>query len=106
MASAHMPEEFFDTLARHLPPEQPVGPEGGRSRVGHRTVVRALWFALTTGVRREDVPAELGCSGRTAHRRLREWEEAGICDRLHADLLRLLKRADKLDTDAAIIDGV
>ena len=38
--------------------------------------------------------------------RLRAWEETGIWDRLHADLLRLLKRAGKLDTDTAIIDGV
>jgi hypothetical protein len=52
------------------------------------------------------VPPELGCSGRTAHRRLRAWEEAGIWDRLKADLLGLLKRAGKLDLDTVIIDGV
>ena len=106
MANARMPEEFFDILAHHLPPKQPVGPRGGRPRVGHRCVVRVIWFVLATGARWEDVPAELGCSGRTAHRRLRAWEEAGVWGRLHADLLRLLKRAGKLDTDTAIIDGV
>src|SRR3954465_8824627 len=97
MASAHMLEVFFDALARHLPPEPPVGPKGGQPRVGHRVVVRVIWFVLTTGARWEDVPEELGCSGRTAHCRLRAWEEAGIWDRLHADLLAALKRADKLD---------
>ena len=96
MATAHMPDEFFDAVAHHLPPERPVGPMGGRPRVGHRVVVRVIWFVLTTGARWEDVPAELGCSGRTAHRRLRVWEEAGIWDRLHADLLRLLKKEGKL----------
>ena len=106
MATAHMPEEFFDAVAHHLPPEQPVGPKGGRPRVGHRTVIRVIWFVLATGCRWEDVPPELGCSGRTAHRRLRAWEEAGIWDRLHADLLRLLKRAGKLDPDLVIVDGV
>ena len=106
MASACMPEEFFGTLAHHLPPEQPVGPKGGRPRVGHHAVIRVIWFVLTTGARWEDVPAELGCSGRTAHRRLRAWEEAGIWDRLHADLLAALKRAGKLDLDTVIIDGV
>jgi transposase len=65
-----------------------------------------LWFVLATGARWEDVPEELGCSGRTAHRRLRAWEEAGIWDRLHADLLSALKRAGKLDLDTVIIDGV
>jgi len=106
MATAQMPAEFFDSLAHHLPPEQPVGPRGGRPRVGHFHVVRVLWFVLTTGARWEDVPSELGCSGRTAHRRLRGWEEAGIWDRFHADLLSLLKRAGKLDLKTVIIDGV
>ena len=106
MASAHMPDEFFDTVAHHLPPEQPIGPEGGRPRIGHRVVVRVIWFILTTGARWEDVPEELGCSGRTAHRRLRAWEEAGVWDRLHADLLGLLKRSGKLDLDTVIVDGV
>jgi hypothetical protein len=27
MATAHMPDEFFDAVAHHLPPEQPVGPK-------------------------------------------------------------------------------
>ena len=26
MATAHMPDEFFDAVAHHLPPEQPIGP--------------------------------------------------------------------------------
>jgi transposase len=106
MASARVPDEFFDTIAHHLPPEQPVGPKGGRPRIGHRVVVRVIWLVLTTGARWEDVPEELGCSGRTAHRRLRAWEEAGVWDRPHADLLGLLKRAGKLDLDTVIVDGV
>ncbi len=106
MAAAQMPDEFFELVAHHLPPEQPVGLKGGRPRVAHRVVVRVIWFVLATGNRWEDVPPELGCSGRTAHRRLRAWEEVGIWDRLHADLLRLLRQADKLDTDLVVVDSV
>ena len=106
MATAHMPDNFYDLVQHHLPPEQPVGPAGGRPRVAHRVVVRVLWFVLATGNRWADVPNELGCSGRTAHRRLRDWEEAGVWDRLHADLLRLLRAADKLDPETAIVDSV
>jgi transposase len=106
MAAARMPDEFYDVVAHHLPPEQPVGPKGGRPRVCHRTALRVIWFVLATGNRWEDVPQELGCSGRTAHRRLRDWEEAGVWDRLHADLLRLLKKAGKLDEGTVIVDGV
>ena len=51
MASADMPEEFFDIVAHHLPPELPVGPKGGRPRDRHRVVVRVIWFVLTTGAR-------------------------------------------------------
>src|SRR6476646_5361522 len=106
MADAFMPEEFFETVDHHLPAEQPVGPQGGRHRISHRGVVRVIRFVLTTGARWEDVPSEMGCSGRTAHRRLRAWEEAGIWDRLHADLLGLLRAVDKLDPDVVIVDGV
>jgi len=52
------------------------------------------------------VSSGAAASGRTAHRRLRAWEEAGIWDRLHADLLRLLRQAGKLDADLVVIDGV
>ena len=106
MAQARMPEAFFKLAAHHLPPEQPVGREGGRPCLDHRVVLKVLWFVLTTGCRWEDVPPELGCSGMTAHRCLRRWEEMGVWDRLHVDLLRLLRRADKLDPDLVIIDAV
>jgi len=106
VAIARMPDEFYDLVAHHLPPEQPVGALGGRPRVRHRVALRVIWFVLATGDRWDDVPHELGCSGRTAHRRLRAWEEAGIWDRLHAALLRLLKKAGKLDPGTVIIDGV
>ena len=43
MADSHMPRDS-STVAHHLPPEQPVGPQGGRPRVGHRVVVRGDLF--------------------------------------------------------------
>ena len=106
MASARMPDEFFCELEPHLPPEQPVGPRGGRPRILHRVVMKVIWFVLTTGCRWEDVPKEMGCSGRTAHRRLRQWEEMGVWDRLHVHLLKLLRKAGQLDTEVTIVDSV
>lgn len=106
MADARLPDDVYDLVSHHLPPEQPVGPKGGRPRIGHRVALKVICFVLVSGCRWEDVPAEMGCSGRTAHRRLRAWEELGIWDRLHADLLRLLRQADKLDPDVVIVDGV
>jgi len=101
-----MPDAFFDVAAHHLPPEQPVGPDGGRPPVRHRAVMNVLWFVLATGCRWEDVPPELGCSGMSAHRCLRRWEEQSVWDRLHVDLLRLLRQAGKLDPDLVIVDAV
>jgi transposase len=106
MSKARMPEEFFDELKPHLPPEQPVGPRGGRPRVRHHAVMRVLWYVLATGCRWEDAPRELGCSGRTAHRRLQEWKEVGVWDRLHVHLLELLRRSGGLEHETAVIDGV
>ena len=106
MAKAQMPDEFFDELEPYLPPEQPIGPSGGRPPIAHRIVMKAIWFVLVTGCRWEDVPQELGCSGRTAHRRLQVWELMGIWNRLHIHLLTLLRQAEALDSDIAIVDSV
>src|SRR4051812_37307042 len=106
MGQARMPESFFDLVEHHLPPERSVGPEGGRPPIGHREIVKVLWFVLATGCRWEDVPPDMGCSGRTAHRSLRLWEEMGCWDHLHADLLGMLNKAGKLDPDLVIIDAV
>lgn len=106
MAALDMPEGFYDILCPYLPPDAPAGPQGGRPRVANSIVMKVIWFVLVTGVRWADVPWQLGCSGRTAHRRLREWEEKGIWDRLHAQLLRLLNQENKLDPDTVIVDSV
>jgi transposase len=91
---ARMPEEFFEQVKPFLPEEKTVGSQGGRPAVGHVIVLKVIWLVLVTGCRWDDVPQEMGCSGRTAHRRLREWE---AMDRLHLHLLTLLRKAGELD---------
>ena len=105
MADARMPEEFYKELEPYLPPEKLIGPKGGRPPISHRIVVRVIWFVLASGYRWEDVPQEMGCSGRTAHRRLRAWQVMGIWEQLHMHLLRLLRKSGKFDPDVAIIDA-
>jgi len=105
MADAQMPQEYYEIVAHHLPPEKPVGPDGGRPQVENYAVLRVIWYVLTTGIRWRDVPPEMGCSGETARTRLRDWEELGVWDRVHLDLLRLLRQDGKLEHDTAIIDS-
>ena len=53
-----------------------------------------------------DVPASMvGCSGVTAWRRLRDWTEAGVWPRLHAELLAELRKAGLLEMDDCAVDG-
>lgn len=105
MATSAMPEEFFEVIEPLLPPDQPVGPKGGRPPIANWVALRAIWYVLTSGVRWVDVVASMGCSGRTAHRRLRAWQEAGIWDALHLKLLELLNRDGKLNLKIGVFDS-
>ncbi|MBA3313362.1 MAG: transposase [Planctomycetaceae bacterium] len=69
MAECRMPEEFYEVASRHLPPDEPVGRQGGRPRIKNRAVLKVIWYVLTTGCRWHDVPPEMGCSGETARTR-------------------------------------
>lgn len=86
MATAFVPEEFIEFIEPLLPPDEPVGPQGGRPRVLNKVAVRVIWYVLATGIRWHDVLPDMGCSGRTAHRRLVEWQRAGVWDALHSKL--------------------
>ena len=101
-----MPEEFYEIASHHLPPDQPVGRQGGRPRVENRIVLKVIWYVLVTGCRWCDVPQEMGCSGETARTRLVEWQRMNLWNRLHLDVLRLLRRDGDLENDTAIIDAV
>jgi transposase len=103
---ARMPEEFYEEIKPLLPVEKEPQSQGGRPPIAHWCVLKAIWFVLVTGCRWQDVPLELGCSGRTAHRRLRAWEALGIWNRLHLHLLTLLRAAGKLDPHTAVVDSV
>jgi transposase len=105
MADCFMPVEFMDVLQPLLPPDMPVGPKGGRPPVRNGVVLPVIWYVLSTGVRWHDILPVMGCSGRTAHRRLQRWQEIGVWEALHMKLLALLNRDGKLDLDVVVIDS-
>ena len=77
----------------------------GRPRVPDRVAFNAIVFVLVTGIAWRYLPRELGCSGVTAWRRLRDWQRAGVWKRTHAALLEALNAAGAIDWSAWVADG-
>ena len=65
----------------------------------------AILFVLVTGLPWRLVPQEMGCSGVTAWRRLRDWQATGVWARLHRELLRRLNATGRLDWSLGVVDG-
>ena len=76
----------------------------GRPRVADLVAFNAIVFVLITGIAWRFVPRELGCSGVTAWRRLRDWQQAGVWERLHRALVEKLNAAGAIDWSAAVVD--
>ena len=99
-----------DELWARIEPLLPVVPRRsdhpGRKRLDHRKVLSGILFVLYTGIPWEFLPQELGFgSGMTCWRRLRDWHQAGVWQRLHESLLAELHAAGALDWSRAVIDG-
>jgi transposase len=78
----------------------------GRKRIDDRKVLTGILFVLRTGIPWEYLPREMGCgSGVTCWRRLREWQQAGVWQRLHELLLAKLHEADLIDWSRAAVDS-
>jgi transposase len=78
----------------------------GRKRLPDRAALQGILFVLYTGIAWRHLPLELGFgSGSTCYRRLCEWQEAGVWERLHAVLLAELRAAGELEWSRAVIDS-
>jgi transposase len=108
--AARKPWEVEDGLWERIEPLLPVVVRNcrhpGRKRLDNRKVLCGILFVLYTGIRWEFLPQELGFgSGMTCWRRLRDWNDAGVWQRLHEVLLAELRAADLLDFSGAAVDG-
>lgn len=97
-------DELWEAVEPMLPAREP-SPKGGRPRVDDRTCFNAIVFVLFTGIAWRHLPSEMGCSPATAHRRLADWQEAGVFERLHGRLLKALNGAGAIDWRTSVIDG-
>jgi len=74
--------------------------------VDDRACLTGSIFVLKSGIPWQMLPQELGCgSGMTCWRRLRDWQAAGVWERLHRVLLDELGRADQIAWERACLDS-
>jgi transposase len=105
MPAPLLPESLWLIIEPLLPPVSPK-PKGGRPPVPSRAALTGILFVLRTGIPWEMLPAEMGCgSGVTCWRRLRDWQAAGVWDRLHRELLDRLRDAHRIDWSRACMDS-
>jgi transposase len=78
---------------------------GSGCRIDACIAFTAILFVLVTGAPWRLLTREIGCSGVTAWRRLRDWQAAGVWNRLHRELLRRLNALGRLDWSTAVVDG-
>jgi transposase len=102
--------EVCDQLWERIRPLLPVVTRRrrwpGRKRLDDRACLNGILFVLSTGIRWDRLPQQLGYgSGMTCWRRLRDWQAAGVWDRLHALLLAELRAADRIDWSRAVVDS-
>ncbi|MFJ1842769.1 MULTISPECIES: IS5 family transposase [Streptomyces] len=101
-------EPLWDQFAALLPARgefaagHPLGCH--RRRIDDRTVFEHVMLALVHGSGYERISTP-GCSDRTIRRRVKEWAEQGIAERVHALALEAYDRMIGLGLDEISVDG-
>jgi transposase len=105
MAKELVSDELWE-IVEPLLPEEPPKPKGGRPRLDDRAALTGILFVLKSGIPWEMLPQEMGCrSGVTCWRRLKEWQEAGVWERVLSVLLDRLGGYDQIVWERASLDS-
>lgn len=105
MAKPLLPDKLWERIEPLLPPAPPR-PKGGRPPIPNRAALTGILFVLKTGTPWEYLPQEMGCgSGMTCWRRLRDWQAAGVWEKIWQVLLDELGEADAIDWSTSAIDS-
>jgi transposase len=106
MSKSQLVTDELWEIVKPLLPKEPPKPKGGKPRIGDRAALTGIIFVLKSGIPWEMLPQEMGCgSGITCWRRLQQWQEAGVWERLHRVLLDRLGEAEKIDWQRASLDS-
>jgi transposase len=105
MSKPLLSDRLWAVIEPLIPPEPPK-PKGGCPRVSDRAALTGILFVLQSGAPWQLLPPEMGCgSGMTCWRRLRDWQRAGVWDRLQRVLLDRLGRRNAIDFSRAALDS-
>jgi transposase len=105
MAKPLLDERLWE-LIKPVIPARPPRPKGGRPPVDDRKVLTGIIFVLKAGIPWQYLPKEVGWgSGQTCWRRMKQWQEAGVWEKIHRLLLNHLREKDKIDFSRAVVDS-
>ena len=106
MAKPILDEQLWKIVEPMIPKRKRRFRYPGRKPISDRATLTGILFVLKTGIGWEHLPKEMDCgSGMTCWRRLRDWQKAGVWDKIHQTLLNKLRKADKIDFSRAIVDS-
>ncbi len=104
MAKPLLTDQLWERIESFIP-SRSARPQGGRPPIPDRKCLTGILFVLRTGIPWEYLPQEMGCgSGMTCWRRLRDWQQAGVWDKIWRALLDELGEADEIDWSAGTLN--
>ncbi|EEW3159025.1 IS5 family transposase, partial [Escherichia coli] len=95
-------EKMAPLLPKHKT-HHPLGTH--RKRVDNRAAMNAIFFVLRTGCQWNALNATGICSLSSAHRRFREWRDAGVFERFWQNGLTACEKPDAIDWSCLSMDG-
>ena len=106
MAKQLISEELWKIIEPHIPVKTRRKCHPGRKSLPARNCLTGIVFVLMSGIPWEMLPQEMGCgSGMTCWRRLRDWQKAGVWQKIHEILLSKLRNADQIDFGRCGVDS-
>ena len=101
MRRGELNDEQWQRLEGLLPAQKP---RTGRPNLHHRQVINGILWVLRTGAPWRDMPERYG-SWSTVASRFYRWREAGIWERIWAQLQSDADEQDKIDWEIHLLDG-